>query len=74
MYGNIEREKNKAAQEELYNELAQLGADAEAFRRVEPTEEQLLTLVQGIKRLKTYLGLQSSSTQPTYNAFKKIKA
>lgn len=65
MYRNKDREKCKDVQGEMYRELAQLGADAVAFRRVRPTEEQLAMLIQGIKRLRSCPDLQHTPAQLT---------
>ena len=44
--------KNDDSKEKLYNELAELAVDAEALRMVDPTREQLTTLVSGLRRAK----------------------
>ena len=50
--------KNDDSKEKLYKELAELGADAEAFRKVDPPEEQLATLVSALRRIKICTDLQ----------------
>ena len=49
--------KNDDSKEKLYNELAELGANAKAFRKVDSTTEQLTTLVSGLRRAKICINI-----------------
>jgi hypothetical protein len=49
--------RNDDTKEKLYKELAELGADAEAFRMVDPTKEELAKLVSALRRVKICMDL-----------------
>jgi hypothetical protein len=49
---DMDVKRNDDSKEKLYKELVELGADAEAFRMVDPTIDQLATLVRGLRRAK----------------------
>ena len=44
--------KNDDGKEKLYKELAKLDADAEAFRKVDPTKKDLARLVSALRRIR----------------------
>jgi hypothetical protein len=46
----VKIKKNDDCKEKMYKELLKPGADAEAFRRADLTEEELTKLVSGLRR------------------------
>jgi len=55
---DVKNKKNDDILEKLYKELTELGADAEAFRKVDPPKEELDTLVRGLRLAKICIDIQ----------------